>query len=201
MKKLLLTLSLLLLAYPAHAAPRPEQAADIARIEQYLNSITTLTANFTQIAPDGAESSGLFFLSRPGKLRWQYNPPVPILIVANGSVLSYYDSELKQLSHTSPSSSLAGFLTRKTIRFSGDIIIEELRKDSGLIRLTISQKDKRDQGKLTIIFNNNPLLLKKLIVSDSLGQQTTIMLSNIAQGSVLDNKLFIIENPKIFNSR
>lgn len=175
--------------------------SDVKRIEAYLNGLTTLVADFIQTAPDGRESTGTFFLSRPGKLRWQYNPPVPILIVANDSILSYYDYELKQLSHTSPTSSLAGFLTRKTIEFSGDIKVESIKKEAGVIRVTISQKDKKDQGKLTMTFNNDPISLKKLIVTDSLNEETTIMLSDIKQGIALDKKLFIIQDPKIFKNR
>ena len=182
------------------ASKKSTENADMQRIEQYLNSISTLIADFTQIAPDGEESGGTFFLSRPGKLRWQYNPPVPILIVANGNQLSYYDYELKQLSHTSPSSSLAGFLTRKVIRFADDIIVENLRQDSGLLRIIISQKDHKDQGKLMMIFNNNPIFLKKMTVIDSVGQQTSISLSNIKQGMALEDKLFVIQDAKIFNS-
>lgn len=174
------------------------QTEDISRIEGYLNGITTLVADFNQVAPDGKESSGKFFLSRPGKLRWQYNPPTPILIVSNGAELSYYDYELKELSHTDASTTPAGFLARKNLSFSGDIQIDSFKKEPGVMRLTISQKGKEDQGKLTLVLNENPVFLRKLTLTDSTGQQTSVSLYNLKYGTRLDEALFNVHDVKLF---
>lgn len=188
----------------AHAAmPNADKlsAADIAHIENYLNSITTLKASFLQIAPDGNTSTGTFYLSRPGKLRWEYNPPTPILIVANGSLITYYDSELKQASYISSKSSLAAFLTRKDIRFSGDVEITKSSISAGLMRISIIQKGKKDEGELTLIYETMPLALKKMEVIDASGQLTSITLSDLHYNIMLDNSLFILQNLPIFKPR
>ena len=62
----------------------------IVRVQDYLSGLTTITSEFIQVAPDGKLSSGKFFLERPGRMRWQYNPPTPILMVANGSDMGFY---------------------------------------------------------------------------------------------------------------
>lgn len=176
-------------------------AADIKRVEDYLNSITTLTADFLQIAPDGGASTGTFTLSRPGKLRWEYNPPVPVLIVANGSLITYYDAELKQASYVSSKSSLAAFLTRKNIRFSGDVELTKTTKSAGLLKISIIQKGKKEEGELTLICNSQPLLLRKIEVIDASGQQTSITLSDIKYGVKLDKGLFILQDLPSFKGR
>jgi outer membrane lipoprotein-sorting protein len=168
---------------------------EISLIETYLNNISTLVADFTQVAPDGNVSTGQLFISRPGKLRWQYNPPVPILITINGSLMAHYDYELDQTSFVSPDSNLAGFLTRKKISFGGDVLVKRLEKAVGAIKITIVSKAKPKEGQLTMIFSENPIHLKKLEVVDSSGQQTSVSLLNVKYGLPLDKKLFIIKNP------
>lgn len=170
---------------------------DITRIEYYLNNITTLTADFLQIAPSGEVSTGRFFLSRPGKLRWEYNPPVPILILVNGSLITYYDSELKQASYVSATSNLAAFLTKRNIQFSGDISITDTHKTAGIMRISIIQKEKKEEGELTLVYNSEPVQLKKIEVIDASGQLTTLTLSNIHYKEKLDNALFILQKPPL----
>ena len=84
-------------AVPAHAALTAADQADVGRAEQYLNAITTLQAKFLQIGPRGEIAEGVFYLARPGKLRFEYNPPAPALIVADGFRLVFYDRDLDQV--------------------------------------------------------------------------------------------------------
>lgn len=181
--------------------PTALDASEIKRVENYLNNISTLTAEFLQVAPSGETSTGTFFLSRPGKLRWQYNPPTPILIVANGSLITYYDSELKEASYVSVNDSLAGFLTRKVIRFDGDVAISNSSKNAGLLRISVIQKGKKEEGQLTLICSEDPAILKKLEVVDASGQLTTITLTNLQYGTKLNKKLFELENLPSFKRR
>ncbi|MBY0431339.1 MAG: outer membrane lipoprotein carrier protein LolA, partial [Rhodospirillales bacterium] len=102
-RRFVLAAMALLLAAPAWAA-RPVQLsaqdlADVQRVEDYLNGITTLQARFLQASPNGATAEGTAYISRPGKMRLAYDPPSPILVVADGRMLVYYDSELKETSY------------------------------------------------------------------------------------------------------
>src|SRR5476649_722580 len=101
MRRLILII-ILAVSFPVYAqevqgVPPALDAAQ--KVQTYLNKLTTVQADFLQISPEGNESTGKFFLSRPGKMRWQYNPPVPVLIIVSGGILSYYDAELDQISH------------------------------------------------------------------------------------------------------
>ena len=83
-------------APPAPAPLTPQDRDDLARIEAYLNGMRTLKARFLQEAPDGATSEGLAWMQRPGRMRFQYDPPSPLLLVAGHGLFVYYDRELRQ---------------------------------------------------------------------------------------------------------
>jgi len=150
----------------------------IHRIEEYLSSLTTIVSDFTQVAPDGTLTTGKFYLQRPGRMRWQYNPPTPILMVSNGSELVYYDYELEQVSHIPLDSTLIGFLAQPRIRFDNDVGIVHFSEDAGAIRIEVAQTHKPDEGRLTLEFSDNPLLIRNMIVVDSANQVTTVSLNN-----------------------
>ncbi|AIL64626.1 lipoprotein chaperone [Rickettsiales bacterium Ac37b] len=165
----------------------------LKRAALYLNSLTTLVADFHQVSPNGEISNGKFFLSRPGKLRIQYNPPVPIVMTINGSLISYYDYELDQLSHSTAHDNLASFLTRKNISFfSSDIKVKMVDKSKGLIRIKLTKANKSKDGELTLIFNDYPFTLKKLDITDAEGNTTSVSLSNTNFGTKIDSKLFVL---------
>jgi outer membrane lipoprotein-sorting protein len=169
---------------------------DIERIEKYLNSIETLVAPFTQTSEEDGNADGTFYLSRPGKLRWEYNPPTPILIIAKGSLLTYYDSELNQVSHISLDDSLSGFLTRENINFdSKDIKVTKFSKENGIIRVTIKQKHKEEDGELTLKFSDKSMSLLGLSITDAIGKTTIIDFITLVYNKPISKKLFSL--PKI----
>lgn len=186
-----------LFTLPAFSSSARENEEDLKRIEAYLNGITTLVSDFTQVAPDGSLTGGKFFLKRPGKMRWQYDPPTPVLMVASGSQLTYYDYELEQISHIPIDSTLASFLARESISLSDNFVtISDFQKTPGMLRLTLSQASKPEAGHLTLTFSDAPLQLRNMEVMDSQGQSTTVALNNAQFGIPLDNKLFIFETPR-----
>ena len=91
--------SLLLFGEPSICKEKNEDLFEIMRIEQYLNEITTLKSSFIQISNNGERLDGELFISRPGRMRVQYEAPSPILLVANDSYLAYVDSELEEVSY------------------------------------------------------------------------------------------------------
>jgi outer membrane lipoprotein-sorting protein len=189
-----------LLCPPAYAAPSTTET--LARVEAYLNSLTTIESEFVQIAPDGSIASGRFFLKRPGKMRWQYDPPVPVLMISNGTTLVYYDFELEQMSHIPLDETLAGFLAQERIRFTPDVIkvLEQTAQD-GVIRIRLTQAKKPDEGELTLELSDAPLQLRNMIVKDASGQETNVSLNNARFGIPLENKLFIFRDPRIFKQQ
>src|ERR1700758_3024256 len=108
-------------ALPAMAAPptaaglKPADRADLERIEQYLNGIRTMAGRFTQFAQDGGTAAGSVYLQRAGKMRFDYDKPSPILLVADGTFVVYIDYSLKESSYLPISSTPAWFLLRDKV--------------------------------------------------------------------------------------
>ena len=180
-------------AFAAKAVPatlNAEQKADLARVEAYMNSIRTLRSDFLQTAGNGATAQGFVAIQRPGKMRIEYAPPSPHLIVTNGSFLVYVEKALKQASYIPLDSSLAGFLVRENIRLSGDVTVTALEKDKSAIRITLAQTNEREAGKLTLVFSDAPLQLRQWSVDDGHGQTTRISLMDPQFGAPVDPKLF-----------
>lgn len=204
MKKIALLIALLFStsAFAAEKNPfLPDSVVEknkytIQRIEMYLTHLTTVVSDFTQVAPDGTLTSGKFFLQRPGKMRWQYNPPTPVLMVANNRELVFYDYELDQESHIPLDGSLISFLGREKITFGNDVGITKFSSEAEAIRIEVAQKDKPDEGRLMLEFSDKPLMIRNMVVTDSGGQVTTVALQNAKFGDKIDPELFVFKKPK-----
>jgi outer membrane lipoprotein-sorting protein len=173
-----------------------ENADTIKRIEEYLTGLTTIASEFTQAAPDGSLAAGKFFLQRPGKMRWQYNPPTPILMIATGSEMIFYDFELEQVSHIPLDNSLVSFLARPHITFDGDVGITYFSNEASAIRIQVAQRKKPSEGKLQLEFSDKPLTLRSMVVTDATGQVTSVALTDAKFGAKIDPALFVFKDPR-----
>ncbi len=180
----------LALALPDHARGATDRAAQISRIETYLNSITTMKAGFMQVASTGEVAQGTFYMRRPGKLRIDYVPPTPVLIVADGHRLIYYDKDLKTANMAPIEDTLAGLLVRPNIRFAGDVAVSDFRHDRGTVQVTLSRAKEPEAGSLTLVFNDNPMRLRLWIVTDAHGTSTRVALNEPEFGVRLADELF-----------
>lgn len=168
---------------------------DIARIERYLNSISTMRARFLQVAANDELSQGWVYISRPGKLRVEYDPPTPVLIIGDGGWLIYHDSELEQTTYQSLKSSLAGFLVQETVRLGGEVTVTSLERGPGVIRVKLVKSGEEEEGSLALTFSDRPLVLRQWTVTDTEGQATQIALVNAQFGLSLDEALFEFTEP------
>ena len=181
----------------ASSAFAADKSADIARVEKYLSALTTITADFSQTDANGGLSEGKFYLKRPGKMRWQYSPPTPILLVSDGKVIVYYDSELDQVNYVPMDDTLAGFLAKPVITLdSATTKLTAFTNADGIIRATIIQKSKPGEGSLTLELTDKPLQLRQMVITDATGRHTGIQLQNASFGENLPNSLFKFEDPR-----
>lgn len=175
----------------AHATPPgPADAADLARIEAYLNGIRTLKARFLQIAPDGSTSEGTAWLQRPGRMRFQYDPPSPLLLIAGSGLVVFRDTQLDQVTNIPLSSTPLGLLLRAHIALSGDVTVNDVTRLPGQIQITLARTGSPGEGSLTLIFSDTPLTLREWAVTDAQGKQTRVTLFNVELGGTFDQELF-----------
>ena len=182
-------------AKAAQQGREQKQPPSVARIEKYLQTLTTARARFLQTAPNGAQTIGTFYLNRPGKLRFEYDDPIKDFIVADGYFIYFYDSELGEQSNAPIGQTLADFLLRPGIKLSGDITVKDIQRTGRLVAATLVQTDDPGAGSLTLGFEENPLKLKKWRVTDPTGAITEIELFKLETGMALDDNLFVYMNP------
>ncbi len=187
-------------AYAQRAALTPQDQADIARVEAYLNSIHTLHSRFLQVAPNGATSEGQAWLERPGRLRFQYDPPTPFLLVGGHGLLVFHDSQLGQTSNLPLSQTPLGLLLQDDLRLSGDVTVSRIVRLPGQLQVTLYRTRTPQDGQLTLIFADNPLTLRQWIVTDAQRQQTRVTLYNVQLGGNFDQSLFSYIDPRFFQN-
>lgn len=188
-------LCLLVFAAPARAAEESWQA-DIKKAEEYLNNLTVARARFVQTAPDGTQFVGTFYLSRPGKLRFEYDPPVEDFVVADGTLIYFYDSQLGEQSNAPIGSTLADFLLRRDIVLSGDLAVQSVKRGGNLLQIQVAETADIEGGSLTLGFKEDPFTLNKWRVVDAQGAITEVELFYLRTDITHPSGLFAYIDPK-----
>jgi outer membrane lipoprotein-sorting protein len=178
----------------AAAQVSSQDRADLARIEAYLNGIHTLKAHFVQTAPDGSLSQGMAVMQRPGRMRFQYDPPSPFLLIANYGILFFHDSQLNQTTNIPLSRTPLGILLAEQATLSGDVTVTKFTRLPGQLQVTLVRTASPGEGTLTLVFADNPLALRQWIVLDQQGKQTRVAFTNTEVGGTIDAKLFDYRN-------
>jgi outer membrane lipoprotein-sorting protein len=188
------TAALLPFGLAAHAAPHAALTAqdkvDIKRIEAYLNGLTTLKAHFMQVAQDGGVSAGTAWLERPGRMRFQYDPPAPFLLIASHGVLTFHDSTLQQTSTIALNRTPLGILLAPLVELSGAVMVTAMQHLPGQIQLTLVRTKNPGDGSLTLVFADPPLSLRQWTVVDAQQRATHVTLSSVQLGGTFDQQLF-----------
>jgi len=191
----------MLLPAAARAAPppvgvvlTPQDTADLQRIAAYLSSVRTMYARFHQVSAGGGTATGQLWMARPGRMRFEYDPPSPILLLADMFYVYYVDKELVEMSKVGLKSTPAWLLLRDPITFS-DLVVTRFDRGANALRVTVVEKAEPDSGSLTMVFSDQPLAFRQWTIVDQQRKATTVSLSNAQFGIALDPKLFVYQDP------
>lgn len=174
-------------------APPPRSAqdqADIARVEAYLNGLKSLKAQFVQVTGNGETSKGTAWLDRPGRMRFQYAPPSPLLLVAGHGVVTFTNSTLGQTTNIPVGRTPLGILLADNVVFSGAVTVTAMQRLPGQIQLTLVRTASPGDGSLTLIFADQPLALRQWTVIDAQRRETHVTLYDVQLGGRFDQQLF-----------
>src|SRR5579864_8551433 len=185
----------------ARAALLPADSADLTRVQDYLNNFHTLQSRFEQISGEGGIATGTIYISRPGKMRVEYDPPVPILLVATDGRIWYYDKKLEEVSFFDLKDTPAWFLLQDNVRFGGDITVNNLERDPNVLRVTVTETKKPDLGQATLVLADHPLELRKWQILDAQQKNVTVTLDDPHYGPPLNPSLFYWTDPRPPNLR
>ena len=179
---------------PPAAALTAQDMADLRRITSYLTGIRTMAGRFRQIASDGTTATGSLWMVRPGRMRFEYDPPSPILLIADQSYVYYVDKQLAQMSKIGLKSTPAWFLLRDPITFD-DLVVTRFERGANLLRVTVVAPAEPDNGSLTMVFGNEPLALRQWTIVDQQRRATTVSIYDAQFGIALDPELFVYRDP------
>lgn len=189
MKKIILTVLFgLFSAIEARAASASKD--DISQVENYLNSIKTLSADFIQIASNGEQVEGHIYVEKPNKIRMEYKAPSHILIVGNGDYIVYYDKELDQVTNIDYDEIPAAMILANTVKIGEDLKVTDFMKDPGMTKMSLKYNNSGDLGPFTLVFSNSPFELKQWKVITPQSLEVSLSLYDTVVDSKLSDDLF-----------
>lgn len=183
---------------PGAVASKPiqltdQQAGSVQKISDYINSFKNLQGEFTQISPKGNMSRGVFFISKPGKMRFEYAPPNPFLIVADGKWLTIKNRAKEKGDQFPLSETPLRLVLGEKVDLLKETDILAFEEADGLTSVTLEDKGGSLGGKLVLIFDQNRKALQQWVVIDGKGRKTTVSLENLVPGVKPDPKLFVVK--------
>ena len=183
------------LALLAVAAPVTAEKLSLPEISAYLNNIKTAQTQFTQINDDGSISTGDIYISRPGRIRFDYNPPDDSLVLAEYSQVAVFDAKSNQPPERFPLKKTPLFLIlARTVNLSRAKMVVGHVSD-GPTTTVIAQDPKHPEyGTIQMVFTGNPVELRQWIITDNAGQRTTMILGKLVLGGKFRRKLFDIDD-------
>jgi outer membrane lipoprotein-sorting protein len=206
MNRRALLLSALLLAFAAPALADPHAAvlsdadqAALQQVQDYLNGLRSLKGRFLQTAPDGQTAQGTAWLERPGRMRFEYDPPSPLLLVAGHGLVVFHDAKLGQTTNIPMGQTPLGLLLRDKVSLTGDVTVTDFVRQPGQMQVTAVKTASPGDGSLTLMLNADPLALVGWSVVDAQGQETRIRLSDVVLGGTYPEKLFTFIDPSFFD--
>jgi outer membrane lipoprotein-sorting protein len=170
-----------------------KQRALVTRINKYLSNVQVLTGNFVQIGPDGRRTKGHLFLQKPGKVRFEYDPPNPIDIIADGSHVVIHDPAGSDQSYSLSQTPLR-FLLADRIDLFADTNVIAVSADDGFVTVVIEEKHPLvGTSRLAMAFDPKDFKLRQWTITDGQGLDTTIAVSNLDSNKRPDPSLFRID--------
>ncbi len=170
------------------------QVAKVKKAQNYLNKMTTLKAKFIQATSRGGFARGKLWISVPGRMRFNYDPPLEVVIVSDGETVLFKDKSLDQLSYIAFDATPASILLGGRVNFFGpDVLLTDFEHNDGTVRITVVRQEDPAEGSLTMVFNASNMVLIKWMIIDAQGIATTVSLLEPRFGGPIDAKLFKVE--------
>jgi outer membrane lipoprotein-sorting protein len=175
-----------------------KQRALLDRVSMHLSSVQTMVGNFVQIGPDGGRTEGTFYIQKPGKVRFQYSPPTPIDIVADGSSVVVRDRNLATQDLYPLSQTPLRYLLAEHIDLLRDTDVVSVSADDTFVTVVVEEKQLVvGSSRLMIMFDAKDLQLKQWTVTDPQGLDTTVAVYNLDVTKKPDPNLFVINYQRV----
>lgn len=192
--------SFLAVIVAAALAPRlaAAQSVDVSAIDAYLRGLRTAQGGFRQTNPNGSVQTGRFYLSRPGRMRFEYDTPKGAMVIADGINVAVFDPKSTRVSSRYPlGRTPLSLLLRSDLSLREPGMVKGAVREGGEVTLTVVDPRMPDEGRLALTFAENPVALRRWVVTTKAGQRTAVELTDLRTGVALDRSLFNIELAEI----
>ena len=181
------------MALTIYAGAATAQQLSLSQISGYLNQLQTAQGGFTQINSDGTLFTGQIYIKRPGRIRFEYNPPSESMVMASGGQLAVFDTR----SNTGPerfplNQTPLNIILAPDVDLERERMVTNVTSDGTTTTVTAQDPDFPQYGSLQMVFTANPIELRQWVVTDDLGTETTVILNDLIAGGSLGDLLFNI---------
>lgn len=180
-------------AFTLYAGAVSAQQLSLSQISAYLNQLQTAQGGFTQINSDGTLFTGQIYIKRPGRIRFEYNPPSESMVLASGGQLAIFDAR----SNTGPdryplNQTPLSIILQPNVNLERARMVTDVSSDGTTTSVTAQDPDNPNYGSIQMVFTGNPVELRQWVVTDDLGVETTVILNDLVAGGALGDILFNI---------
>jgi outer membrane lipoprotein-sorting protein len=169
------------------------QQLSLGQISQYLNQLQTAQGGFTQINADGTLSTGTIYIKRPGRIRFEYNPPEKSLVIGQGGQLAIFDPRSNTGPETYPlNQTPLGIILQRDVDLGRARMVTNQTSDGTTTTITAQDPDNPQYGNIQMVFTGSPVELRQWIVTDDVGSQTTVILNDLVSGGSISERKFNI---------
>ncbi|MEP5154231.1 outer membrane lipoprotein carrier protein LolA [Planktotalea sp.] len=178
----------------ATAMPAAAQKISLNSISQYLNGLKTAKGAFTQVNDDGTIDTGTIYIKRPGRIRFEYNPPNGALVLASGGTVVIFDPKTNEPPESYPlvRTPLSIILERNVDLNRARMVVGHTADDK-TTTVTAQDPDHPEYGNIQLVFTANPVELRQWVINDDAGSRTTVILGELNKNAQMNNALFNAE--------
>ncbi|MEM9128577.1 MAG: outer membrane lipoprotein carrier protein LolA [Pseudomonadota bacterium] len=175
------------------ATPAAADKLSLAEASSYLNSFRTASGEFTQINDDGTISTGQVFIKRPGRVRFEYNPPEQVLVVADGDTVGIVDAK----SNTTPEAyplhrTPLKIILARSVNLGRERMVTGHSSDGTTTTVRAQDPANPEYGSIELIFTDAPVQLRQWVINDAGGGKTTVVLGELKTDVKIDDERFVI---------
>ena len=175
----------------ATAMPAAAQKISLNAISNYLNGLNTAKGAFTQVNDDGTISTGTIYIKRPGRIRFEYNPPDKQVVLASGGAVVIYDPKTNEPPETYPlARTPLSIILAKNVNLSRARMVVGHKSDGKSTTVKAQDPEHPEYGNIELVFTANPVELRQWVINDDGGNRTTVILGELDKKARMNNLLF-----------
>ena len=175
----------------ATALPVAAEKISLNALSRYLNQLSTAKGAFTQVNDDGTISTGTIFIKRPGRIRFEYNPPEKALVLASGGTVIIHDPKTNEPPKSYPlARTPLSIILAKNVNLSRANMVVGHTADDKSTTVKAQDPEHPEYGNIELVFTSNPIELRQWVINDDAGSRTTVILGVLDKKARMNNTLF-----------